>query len=67
MTLRCWNHKARRNGNSNFRDTQNNDFIIGKDSDAINKASSTPFSSDILGIDRTTAPDIGAYQHIIFN
>ncbi len=55
------------NGNSNFRDSQKNDFIIGQDSDAINKASSTPFRSDILGVDRTTAPDIGAYQHIIFN
>ncbi|WP_439132351.1 hypothetical protein [Polaribacter sp.] len=54
------------NGISNFRDSQNEDFIIGQDSDAINKAKNTIFSFDILGIDRTTNPDIGAYQHIIF-
>jgi hypothetical protein len=54
------------NGNANFRDTQNEDFIIGENSDAINKASATSFSTDILGVDRTSAPDIGAYQHIIF-
>jgi hypothetical protein len=55
------------NGNPNFRDPQNEDFSIGDKSDAINKAIATPFSLDILGIDRTTAPDIGAYQHIIFD
>ncbi|WP_298780765.1 hypothetical protein [uncultured Polaribacter sp.] len=55
------------NGNSYFRDTQNEDFIIGENSDAINKASATSFSIDILGIDRTTSPDIGAYQHITFD
>lgn len=54
------------NGNPNFRDTQKNDFIIGQDSDAINKAVATPFSLDILGVNRTSAPDIGAYQHITF-
>ncbi|MHB0753658.1 hypothetical protein [Polaribacter sp. M15] len=54
------------NGFSNFRDPQNEDFIIGKDSDAINKAKNTIFSFDILGEDRTTNPDIGAYQHIVF-
>ena len=54
------------NGTSDFRNTQRNDFIIGQNSDAINKAISTPFSFDILGVDRTTNPDIGAYQHIIF-
>jgi hypothetical protein len=31
------------NGFSNFRDPQNEDFIIGKDSDAINKAKNTIF------------------------
>ncbi|MCG1035654.1 hypothetical protein [Polaribacter sargassicola] len=54
------------NGNTDFRNSQNEDFIIGEDSDAINKAKSTTFSIDILGIDRSTNPDIGAYQHIIF-
>ena len=53
------------NGFSHFRDTQKEDFIIGQDSDAINKAKTTAFTFDILGIDRTT-PDIGAYQSIIF-
>ena len=55
------------NGFANFRDTQKEDFIIGEQSDAINKATSTMFSLDILGVDRTSTPDIGAYQHIIFN
>ena len=55
------------NGNSHFKDSQNEDFIIGQDSDAINKAKVTLFSTDILGIDRTISPDIGAYQHITFD
>ncbi len=55
------------NGNSNFRDSQNEDFIIGQDTDAINKAKTTFFSIDILGVDRTINPDIGAYQHITFD
>ena len=55
------------NGTPNFRNAQENDFIIGENSDAIDKASSSIFNFDILGIDRTTNPDIGAYQHIIFN
>ena len=55
------------NGYTHFRNTQKNDFIIGEESDAINKAISSPFTSDILGIDRTMSPDIGAYQHIIFD
>jgi hypothetical protein len=54
------------NGNPNFRDTQKSDFIIGENSDAINKAIATPFTIDFLGIDRTSNPDIGAYQHITF-
>jgi hypothetical protein len=54
------------NGNPNFRDTQKSDFVIGENSDAINKAIATPFTIDFLGTDRTTNPDIGAYQHITF-
>ena len=54
------------NGNTNFRNSQNQDFIIRQDSDAINKAKTSIFNLDILGVDRTTNPDIGAYQHIIF-
>ena len=54
------------NGKSHFRDPQKNDLIIGEESDAINKAKTTLFSKDILEVDRNTTPDIGAYQHIIF-
>ncbi|PQJ71982.1 choice-of-anchor Q domain-containing protein [Polaribacter butkevichii] len=54
------------NGNADFRNTQKNDFIIGEKSDAINKAKSTGITTDILGVDRTTNADIGAYQHIVF-
>ncbi len=53
-------------GNTDFRNPQENDFIIGQSSDAINKASSTSFILDILGVNRSIEPDIGAYQHIIF-
>lgn len=57
------------NGIPNFKNTNRNDLIIGEDSEAIenadmNTALSVPF--DILGVSRTTAPDIGAYQHITF-
>ncbi|QTD38595.1 hypothetical protein JL193_04765 [Polaribacter batillariae] len=55
------------NGNPNFRNSQKEDFIIGEKSDAINKAIATPFTTDILGINRTSSPDIGAYQHITFD
>jgi hypothetical protein len=55
------------NANVNFRNSQDGDFIIGEDSGAINNAKTTSFSLDILGVDRTTNPDIGAYQHIIFD
>lgn len=57
------------NGTSNFKDTENNELIIGQDSDAINNADSNAASQvplDILGVNRTTNPDIGAYQHITF-
>ncbi|WP_298765491.1 hypothetical protein [uncultured Polaribacter sp.] len=54
------------NGFANFRNSQNNDFIIGEESSAINNAKLSVFPFDILGIDRTASPDIGAYQHIIF-
>ncbi|CAL2092772.1 hypothetical protein [Tenacibaculum sp. 190524A05c] len=53
------------NGNPDFIGRFDEDFRIGGDSDAINKAKATSISIDLLGMDRTTAPDIGAYQHII--
>jgi hypothetical protein len=55
------------NGNPDFRDTQKSDFIIGAQSDAINNAIATPYAFDILGVDRTSNPAIGAYQHITFD
>ncbi len=55
------------NGNPHFRDTSKNDFIIGQDSDAINQALPNTITQDILGINRVSMPDLGAYQHITFN
>jgi hypothetical protein len=57
------------NGITDFKDFATNQLIIGRDSDAIGKADingalSVPF--DILNMNRVTMPDIGAYQHIIF-
>ena len=54
------------NGFPHFKDTQYNDFIIGQNSDAINKAAPSFISFDILGVSRNGNPDIGAYQHITF-
>ena len=55
------------NGLADFRNTQNEDFIIGENSAGINKAISSSFPFDIFGVSRTNSPDIGAYQHIIFD
>ena len=57
------------NGNPNFKEIDTNQYIIGQESEAIGSADSNgalqvPF--DILNVNRTTTPDIGAYQHIIF-
>jgi len=57
------------NQDPNFKNTELNQLLIGEKSAAINKALSTfatqvPF--DILNVNRTTTPDIGAYQHITF-
>ncbi|GAB1307543.1 hypothetical protein KH5_02260 [Urechidicola sp. KH5] len=57
------------NENPDFKDPYTNQLIIGEESAGVNTASLedallVPF--DILGVDRTLAPDIGAYQHIIF-
>ncbi len=53
-----------------FENPQENKLAIGDDSPCINlgnpaTALLVPF--DILGVDRTTAPDLGAYQHITFD
>ena len=52
-----------------FKDPELNQLIIGEKSAAINKGLSSygiqvPF--DILNINRSTSPDLGAYQHIVF-
>ena len=57
------------NGEPDFKDVSHNEYIIGAESAGndkadVNAALQIPF--DILGINRTATPDIGAYQHIIF-
>jgi hypothetical protein len=57
------------NGNPNFRNASENDFIIGEESSGNNQGNGTfalQVPLDILGINRTTSPDLGAYQHIVF-
>ena len=54
------------NGDPDFRNPQENDFIIGQNSAAIGKALPTLFIQDLLGTDRSVNPDMGAYQHILF-
>jgi hypothetical protein len=54
------------NGNPDFKNPFDEEFTIGENSDAVNNAAPTSISFDILGIDRSTNPDIGAYQHVIF-
>jgi hypothetical protein len=57
------------NADPNFRDAYTNDLIVGEETAGLNKADLSISNSvplDILGIDRTSTPDIGAYQHIIF-
>lgn len=49
-----------------FKNTSQNNFTIGESSDAINQATNSPVILDLLGVNRSTSPDIGAYQHIIF-
>lgn len=52
-----------------FRNTSLNDLRIGLNNEGIAKAAISTASSvplDLVGTDRTTAPDIGAYQHIDF-
>ncbi len=57
------------NGEPNFKNVDENQLIIGQESDAIDNADMSaaqkvPF--DILGVNRIVTPDIGAYQHILF-
>tara|TARA_R110002050_G_scaffold261556_1_gene401697 strand:+ start:227790 stop:229355 length:1566 start_codon:yes stop_codon:yes gene_type:complete len=53
----------------NFLNPSLNKLIIGDQSAAINKGNSsfaTQAPADILNVNRTTSPDLGAYQHITF-
>jgi len=57
------------NENPNFKDVELNEFLIGDDSAANGQglasfATQVPF--DILNVNRTSSPDLGAYQHITF-
>ena len=57
------------NGNPNFKSPMDNDLIIGKNSDANQKANlqgTSQVPTDILGVLRDIPADIGAYQHIDF-
>ncbi|MFI1773405.1 hypothetical protein [Thalassobellus citreus] len=57
------------NEDPNFLDTSLNKLMIGDESAAINKGNAsfaTQVPVDILNVNRTTAPDLGAYQHITF-
>ncbi|MDT0552533.1 hypothetical protein [Urechidicola vernalis] len=52
-----------------FKAPYENDLIIGQESAGIDMADQNTANQiplDLLGIDRTVTPDIGAYQHIIF-
>lgn len=57
------------NGEPDFKDVDKNELIIGQESDAngnADKPSAQKVPFDILGVNRILSPDIGAYQHIIF-
>lgn len=57
------------NGTPNFQNVNTNNLIIGEESDANGNAdfiTALSIPLDILGTSRTISPDIGAYQHIIF-
>jgi hypothetical protein len=55
------------NANANFFNTVKNDFRIGPDSEAAGKgdpATALLVPLDVLGIDRTAQPALGAYQQV---
>jgi len=57
------------NGETDLKNPETNELIIGQNSDAIDKAdrnASLRVPFDILDVNRVSNPDIGAYQHIIF-
>ena len=57
------------NKDPHFKDGFSNKMIIGEESSGIGRGASlfaTQVPFDILSVNRTSAPDIGAYQHITF-
>lgn len=54
-----------------FKDSAKNELIIGQGSAAIGVIGNNPFSNqvpfDILNVARTNFPDLGAYQHVVFD
>lgn len=57
------------NGEPDFKNVEQNELMIGQASDAIAAgdaaaAAAVPF--DLLGVYRVPSPDLGAYQHVIF-
>lgn len=58
------------NEEPDFKDTKNNALVIGEKSGAINIIGNNAYSNqvpfDILNRSRTASPDMGAYQHVIF-
>ena len=57
------------NEDPNFLDSNLNKLLIGEESPANNKGLSsfaTQIPFDLLNVNRTTSPDLGAYQHITF-
>lgn len=57
------------NADPDFKDIELNNFIIGDDSGANGQGLATFATQvpvDILNVNRTASPDLGAYQHITF-
>ncbi|WP_100614718.1 hypothetical protein [Confluentibacter citreus] len=57
------------NLNPNFKDASKNLLLIGDDSPANNQGSAlfaSQVPTDILNVNRTASPDLGAYQHVTF-
>ncbi|MEO8773242.1 MAG: hypothetical protein ABI263_05340, partial [Gelidibacter sp.] len=59
------------NEDPDFADTKKSKLIIGNKSAAINVIGNNPFSNqlpfDILNVSRSASPDLGAYQHVLFD
>ncbi|WP_299781450.1 hypothetical protein [uncultured Formosa sp.] len=52
-----------------FKNSSNNELIIGEDSNAINQGNTLYANQvpvDLLNTNRTNTPDLGAYQHTVF-